>query len=69
MAIYTFHMTCGHTAEREVAEPSKYYDIDRRYYEKQGLCDECWKKLHERNRRYRESMQRQQNIERGKKHE
>lgn len=58
MAIYTFVMSCGHTAEREVAEPSKYYEIDRRYYEKQGLCDECWNKLRERNKRRKESMQR-----------
>ena len=56
MAIYVFHMSCGHTAEREVAEPSKYYEIDRRYYEKHGLCDDCWNKLHERSKQHKESM-------------
>lgn len=54
MAVYTFHMSCGHTAEREVADPGKYYDTDRAYYEKQGLCDACWDKLHERNRKRKE---------------
>lgn len=55
MALYRFNMSCGHTAEREVAEPSKYYEIDRNYYEKQGLCDDCWNKLHEQNRQHKES--------------
>lgn len=43
---YKFLMSCGHESEREVAEPSKYYEIDRKYYNKQGLCDKCWKNLH-----------------------
>lgn len=38
-------MSCGHQAKREVADPAKYYDIDREYYRKQGLCDKCWDKL------------------------
>lgn len=50
MARYTFNMSCGHTAEREVADPGKYYEIDRKYYEKQGLCDACWDKLREQHR-------------------
>lgn len=60
MAAYAFNMSCGHTDEREVAE-LKYYEIDRRYYEKQGLCDDCWNKLHARNRQYKESMRKQLN--------
>jgi len=51
MARYTFNMSCGHTAEREVADPGKYYELDREYYKKQGLCDACWDKLREQNRR------------------
>lgn len=50
MGKYTFNMSCGHTAEREVADPGKYYEIDREYYKKQGLCDACWDKLQEQNR-------------------
>lgn len=51
---YKFMMSCGHGAEREVAEPSKYYQIDRDYYSKQGLCDKCWKDLHEQVRKRQE---------------
>ena len=47
MGMYKFMMSCGHLAEREVAEPEKYYELDKRYYREQGLCDECWKNLHE----------------------
>lgn len=42
---YKFIMSCGHTAEREVADPGKYYDLDRRYYRTQGLCDDLINKL------------------------
>jgi len=45
MGMYNFMMSCGHQAKREVADPAKYYDIDREYYRKQGLCDKCWDKL------------------------
>lgn len=45
MGMYNFLMSCGHMAEREVADPAKYYNIDREYYKKQGLCDKCWDKL------------------------
>ena len=45
MGMYNFMMSCGHQAKREVADPAKYYDIDREYYIKQGLCDKCWDKL------------------------
>lgn len=48
-----FNMSCGHSEEKEVAEPSKYLKIDRDYYEKQGLCDACWTKLHESHRQYK----------------
>lgn len=37
MGMYNFMMSCGHMAKREVAEPEKYYNIDRDYYAKQGL--------------------------------
>lgn len=47
MGMYKFMMSCGHEDTREVADPIKYYNIDREYYSKQGLCDECWKGLHE----------------------
>lgn len=47
MGMYKFMMSCGHEDTREVADPIKYYNIDREYYSKQGLCDECWKDLHE----------------------
>ena len=47
MGMYKFMMSCGHLAEREVADPAKYYELDKRYYNEQGLCDECWKNLHE----------------------
>lgn len=47
MGMYKFLMSCGHEAKREVADPAKYYELDKRYYNKQGLCDECWKSLHE----------------------
>ena len=43
--MYNFMMSCGHMAKREVAEPEKYYNIDRDYYAKQGLCDKCWDRL------------------------
>ena len=56
---YKFLMSCGHESEREVAEPSKYYEIDRKYYSKQGLCDECWKCLHEQvKKRWEEQNER-----------
>ncbi len=45
MGMYNFMMSCGHMAKREVAEPEKYYNIDRDYYAKQGLCDKCWDRL------------------------
>lgn len=54
MGFYEFNMSCGHKAKREVAEPSKYYNIDRRYYTKQGLCDDCWKELHKKHRQAQE---------------
>ena len=43
--MYNFMMSCGHQAKREVADPAKYYNIDREYYRKQGLCDKCWDRL------------------------
>lgn len=55
MAKYTFNMSCGHTQEKEVADPGKYLKIDRAYYEKQGLCDACWGKLREQHRQRRTS--------------
>ena len=45
MGMYKFLMSCGHEAKREVADPAKYFNIDREYYSKQGLCDKCWDKL------------------------
>jgi len=45
MGMYNFMMSCGHQAKREVADPAKYYNIDREYYRKQGLCDKCWDRL------------------------
>lgn len=45
MGMYNFMMSCGHKAKREVAEPDKYYKIDKDYYNKQGPCDKCWKGL------------------------
>lgn len=45
MGMYNFMMSCGHQAKREVADPAKYYNIDREYYSKQGLCDKCWDRL------------------------
>ena len=45
MGMYKFMMSCGHQAKREVADPAKYYNIDREYYRKQGLCDKCWDRL------------------------
>lgn len=46
---FIFNMSCGHTEEKEAADPSKYYEIDRKYYKAQGLCTNCWNKLHERS--------------------
>lgn len=51
-----FNMSCGHTEEREVADPSKYLKIDRDYYKAQGLCSDCWTKLHESHRKYSREM-------------
>lgn len=51
-----FNMSCGHTEEKEVVDPSKYLKIDREYYAKQGLCSACWAKLHAEHRQYKQSM-------------
>lgn len=51
---FTFNMSCGHIQEKEVADPNKYLEIDRAYYKKQGLCDVCWLKLHEKHRQYQQ---------------
>lgn len=48
-----FDMSCGHAEERECADPTKYLMIDCDYYAKQGLCNDCWAKLHERHRKYK----------------
>lgn len=48
---YLFRMSCGHDAEREVADPKKYLKLDKEYYKKQGLCDACWDKLREKHRK------------------
>ncbi len=59
MGMYKFLMSCGHEAKREVSDPIKYYNIDREYYSKQGLCDECWKGLHEQvKKRWEEQNER-----------
>lgn len=53
MPIYEFAMSCGHFAKRECADPSKYLQVDKKYYKAQGLCDECWKRLHESHQKER----------------
>lgn len=55
MGMYKFTMSCGHEDTREVADPKKYLDIDRKYYAKQGLCKACWDKVHENHRKYQQS--------------
>ena len=49
-------MSCGHEDTREVADPTKYFNIDKEYYSKQGLCDECWKDLHEQVKKRQEEQ-------------
>lgn len=56
MGMYKFMMSCGHEDTREVADPTKYYNIDKEYYRKQGLCDECWKGLHEQVKKRQEEQ-------------
>lgn len=56
MIKFIFAMSCGHSEEREVAEPSKYYQIDHDYYRAQGLCSACWAKLHESHRQCSQEM-------------
>lgn len=57
MPFYEFDMSCGHVEQKECADPSKYYQIDRAYYKAQGLCDACWKKLHEAHRKIKKEKQ------------
>ena len=56
MGMYKFMMSCGHEDTREVADPTKYFNIDKEYYRKQGLCDECWKGLHEQAKKRQEEQ-------------
>jgi hypothetical protein len=63
MPMFTFHMSCGHTQEIEVADPKKYLAIDKAYYEKQGLCDACWAELHRKHKIFDERRRRKSDAD------
>lgn len=65
MGMYNFMMSCGHQAKREVADPAKYYNIDREYYSKQGLCDKCWDRLKADKEKSNEKINRINNTVKG----
>lgn len=41
-------MSCGHTEIMELMTTGEQLKIDLEYYARQGLCNECWKKLREK---------------------
>lgn len=43
--IHEVHMSCGHFQQLDIATTGKQLKIDLDYYNRQGLCSECWKKL------------------------
>ena len=53
-----FYMSCGHWQKKDCSTTGEQFQIDKRYYAAQGLCDKCWEKLIERRNAEREEMRR-----------
>lgn len=43
--IHEVYMSCGHFQQLDLATTGKQLKIDLDYYNRQGLCSDCWKKL------------------------